>query len=137
MGEVYVVYAEMFKSDYGTCCILETDLNFKKIQMMTYDDPLCREFNSYCLTNWIESNYPFPMWNYFRAEQARTNNVCEGYNSRLKKRCSKPHLSIFEMIMVLQKEHIHIENGQQPLKKQKRDETTNSRLYNYGLKYDL
>ena len=59
----------------------------------------------------------------FRAEQTRTNNVCEIYNR--KKGCGKPHLSMFEMIMILQKEYKHyemtylqVENRRQPLSKQ-------------------
>ena len=84
------------------------------------------------------------MWNHFRSELPGTNNKCEGYASRLKKRCTKSHVNLFEMIMVLQQEQIHykisslqIEGGQQPPKKQKRDVRTDSKLYDYEQQYML
>ena len=61
--------------------------------------------------------FPICLWNHFRGERPRTNNV-------------------FELILVLRKEQIHTETmimqkeGElQPVKKQKRDVSINGRLY--------
>ena len=46
----------------------------------------CKEFNLYFFDTWLTDSYPVSIWNQFRAEVPRTNNDCEGYNSRLAKR---------------------------------------------------
>ena len=65
----------------------------------------------------INGQFPICLWNHFRDERPRTNNV-------------------FELILVLRKEQIHTETmimqkeGElQPVKKQKRDVSINGRLY--------
>ena len=59
------------------------------------------------------------MWNQFRSDMPRTNNKCEGYNSRLSKRAQKSHLNIYALIVLFRdeqlnkKEHIlQLEGGQ-------------------------
>ena len=55
----------------------------------------CKEFNLYFFDTWLTGSYPVPIWNQFRAEVPRTNNDCEGYNSRPAKRALKPHFNVY------------------------------------------
>ena len=101
---------------------------YSAIQSITPKIKMCDHFNDYFSNTWIHGQFPIDLWNHFRDERPRTNNFCEGYNSRLRKRAANSHLNIFELIMVLQKEQIHPEtlimqkeDEIQPAKKQKRD----------------
>ena len=66
--------------------------------------PRCKEFILYFFDTWLNGSNPVPMWNQFRAEVLRTNNDCEGYNSRLAKRALKPHLNVYELILIFRDE---------------------------------
>ena len=48
------------------------------------------------------------MWNQFRVDM-RTNNKCEGYNSRLAKRALKANLNVYELILLFKEEQINKE----------------------------
>ena len=65
----------------------------------------------------------------------RTNNICEGYNSRLAKRAGKNHLNIYELILVFKSEQINkeayilqLDGGQQAAKRRKRYDEIDSSI---------
>ena len=102
----------------------------------------CKEFNLYFFDIWLTGSYPVPIWNQFGAEVPRTNNDCEGYNSRLAKRALKPHLNVYELILLFRDEQLNkeayvlqIEGGQQPAKRRRRCDHVDSKLYEDGLEY--
>ena len=102
----------------------------------------CKEFNLYFFDTCLTGSYPVPIWNQFRAEVPRTNNDCEGYNSRLAKRALKPHLNVCELILLFRDEQLNretyilqIEGGQQPAKCRRRYDHVDSKLHQYGLEY--
>ena len=102
----------------------------------------CKEFNLYIFDTWLTGSYHVPIWNQFRAEVPRTNNDCEGYNSRLAKRALKPHLNVYEFILLFRDEQLNkeayilqIEEGQQPAKRRRRFDHVDSKLHQYGLEY--
>ena len=102
----------------------------------------CREFNLYLFDTWLTGSYPIPIWNQFHAEVPRTNNDCEGYNSRLAKRALKSHLMVYELILLFRGQQLNkeayilqIEGGQQPAKRRLRYDHVDSKLPQYGLEY--
>ena len=112
------------------------------IQHYTPQLPACHRFNEYFFDTWLTGHYPVTMWNHFRSEIPRTNNNCEGYNNRLAERCGKPHLNIYELLLVLKDEHsnktahmLQVETQQPSLKRRKKTVDTDQRLHQYGLEY--
>ena len=69
----------------------------------------CKEFNLYFFDTWLTGSYPVSIWNQFRAEVPRTKNDCEGYNSRPAKRALKPHLNVYELILLFRDEQLNKE----------------------------
>ncbi len=74
----------------------------------------------------------------------RTNNSCEGYNSRLSRRVVISHPNIYELIKVLKIEHankaaflMQIDAGHCPQKKRKLDQDIDDHLEKIGLSYML
>ena len=103
---------------------------------------VCTEFNLYFFNTWLTGSYPVPIWNQFHAEVPRTNNDCEGYNSRLAKRTLKSHLNVYEFILLFRDEQLNkeayilqIERGQQPAKRRRRYDHVDSEFHQYGLEY--
>ena len=85
-----------------------------------------KKFFNYFENTWLMGNYSLNIWNHFRMN-IRTNNICEGYNSRLDKRTGKKHLNIYELILVFKSEQINkeayilqIDGGQQSAKRRRR-----------------
>ena len=70
----------------------------------TPDLPATFQFNEYFHETWINGNFPLTIWNNFRSDITRTNNNCEGYNSRLAKTV-KSHLNIYRLILLLKSEN--------------------------------
>ena len=102
----------------------------------------CKEFTLYFFDTWLTCRYPVPIWNQFRAEVPHTNNDCEGYNSCLAKRALKPHLNVYEFILLFGDEQLNketyilqIEGGQQLAKRRHRYDHLDSKLHQYGLEY--
>ena len=62
---------------------------FSAIQSITPQIQICDQFDDYFSNTWIHGQFPIDLWNHFRDERPRTNNFCEGYNSRLRKRATK------------------------------------------------
>ena len=92
------------------------------------------------MNTWLSGNYPIAMWNQFRSDVPRTNNSCEGYNSRLAKRALQHHLNIYALICLFQAEQINkeayilqLESGQQPTKRRKQYSQVDNDLVKYGL----
>ena len=98
--------------------------------------------NLYFFDTWLTGSYPVPIWNQFHAEVPRTKNDCGGYNSRPAKRALKPHLNVYELILLFRDEQLNkeayilqIEGGQQPAKRRRRYDHVDSKLHQYGLEY--
>ena len=96
------------------CCLLASTVHWNCIRPITTsymtayqlitstytpDDCRCIKFNNYFMNTWLSENDPIAKWNQFRSDVPRTNNSCEGYNSRLTKRALQPHLNIYALIM--------------------------------------
>ena len=107
------------------------------------DDRRCIKFNDYFMNyTWLSGNYLIAMWNQFRSGVQRTNNSCEGYNSRLAKRALQPHMNIYVLIRLFQAEQVNkeayilqLESGQQPVKRRKQYSQVDNDLVKYGLEY--
>ena len=69
----------------------------------------CKEFNLYFFDTWLTGSYPVSICNQFRAEVPLTKNNCEGYNSRPAKRALKPHLNMYELILLFRDEQLNKE----------------------------
>ena len=54
------------------------------------------KFNSYFERTWIIGNFRLEVWNHFRGD-VRSNNICEGYNSRLARRAKRSHLNTYRL----------------------------------------
>ncbi|XP_041369798.1 uncharacterized protein LOC121383769 [Gigantopelta aegis] len=107
----------------------------------TPDLPACFQFNEYFRETWINGNFPLTIWNHFRIDTPRTNNNCEGYNSRLAKRAVKSHLNIYELILLFKSENankeaylLQMEGGQKP-RNSRRTEEDKHKLFQLGLEY--
>ena len=102
----------------------------------------CKEFNLYFFDTWLTGSYPVSIWNQFRTEVPHTKNDCERYNSRPAKPALKPHLNVYELILLFRDEQLNkeayilqIEVGQQPAKRRSRYDHVDSKLHQYGLEY--
>ena len=110
----------------------------------TPNNDKCRLFNAYFLDTWLTGQFPIPLWNHFRTDVPRTNNNCEGYNSRLKKRACKAHLNIYELILLFKDEHankeaylLQINEGHRPAKRRRKYDDLDKNLAKLGLEYML
>ena len=72
-------------------------------------DPHSRSTSVYFHETWINGNFLLTIWNHFRSDIPRTNNNCEGYNSRLAKRAVKSHLNIYELNLLFKSENANKE----------------------------
>ena len=43
------------------------------------------------------------IWNHYESDGLRTNNLCEGYNSKMKKYTNTTHPDIYKAIRLLQR----------------------------------
>ena len=107
----------------------------------TPDLPATFQFNEYFDKTWINGNFPLTIWNHFRSDIPRTNNNCEGYNSKLAKRAVKSHLNIYELILLFKSENankeahlLQLEGGQKPRKSRHIVEDKH-KLFQLGLEY--
>ena len=91
--------------------------------------------DDYFVSQWLENPYlQISTWNVC-GEEHRTNNTCEGYNSKLNRAVSKKHPNIYELIKVRQVEEestrlmIHqTESGEPPKKRRNFYTKENSKL---------
>ena len=100
----------------------------------------CSKSNEYFLDTWLCGNYPDDIWTHFNSWTPRTNNGCEGYNSRLSRRVVISHPNIYELITILKQEHdnksaflVQLEDGHCPQKKRKLDRFVDQRIRQCGL----
>jgi hypothetical protein len=107
----------------------------------TPDVSQCYIFNQYFNNTWINGQFPLSVWNHFRSDNPRTNNSCEGYNSRLSKRAMKPHLNIYELILLFKSENANKEahllqiESEQKQTKRRRVREDRDKLFQLGLDY--
>ena len=98
------------------------------------DNSKINGWNDYFVSQWLENPHlPISTWNVC-GEEHRTNNTCEGYNSKLNRAVRKKHPNIYELIKVLQVEEastrlmIHqTESGEPPKKRRNMYTKVNSK----------
>ena len=98
------------------------------------------KFNSYFERTWIMGNFRLEVWNHFRSD-VRSNNICEGYNSRLARRAKRTHLNTYRLISLLKSEQTNkeaeiLQTVSAP-RRRKIYEKVDEKLFNLGLEYML
>ena len=90
-------------------CFIEpiyVKLVYNKIIEIIKIDDFMKPYIDYFKTNFIEG-YNIKTWNYWGIFKNRTNNCCEGYNSKLNDYFkTKPH--IYKLLMKLKEEEVVI-----------------------------
>jgi hypothetical protein len=71
------------------------------------NDTSLKELFSYFSTTWLTS-FPPPMWNVF-SESIRTNNMVEGWHSKMTKKIGRSHPNIFQWLKCIQDEQANTE----------------------------
>ena len=67
------------------------------------ETPALSDLLLYYKSTWIDGNFPPKLWN-VHSSSMRTNNMVEGWHSKLNKRLRKSHPNIYELINYLKKE---------------------------------
>ena len=80
-------------------------INFSIIEGLevVQETPALSELVLYHKSTWLDGNFTPKLWN-VHSSSMRTNNMVEGWHSKLNKRLRKSHPNIYELINYLKKE---------------------------------
>ncbi len=71
--------------------------------------PRTEEFVVYFQGTWISGNYPPATWNVHDLDDCRTNDLMEGWHSKLKNVLGKAHPNVYEIVRTLKAEQAAVE----------------------------